>query len=213
MTDNFCPKCGKQIRPVSHGFDNHGHHFQDHHRGHFHRNHHHDHFDHHHGHFNDHFDHHDFHRDDCICERFFCDDKFKVRLGGLTSSLNFRLRQLIGCKVKLRVDCGGECKVILAEICFVGRDFVEVNELEELDDDLLGDELNEEVEEDEAELEEGEEEQEEVEDCPKKKKEKKKKKKDKFAIFPMDSVKWFEVKDDCDCDCDCGHHDCDCGCH
>ncbi|WP_121609543.1 hypothetical protein [Mesobacillus foraminis] len=38
----------------------------------------------------------------------------------------FRFRQLIGCLVKLDAECGEEMESILATICSVGTDFVEV---------------------------------------------------------------------------------------
>ncbi|MFS0638520.1 hypothetical protein AB1K84_21710 [Mesobacillus foraminis] len=38
----------------------------------------------------------------------------------------FRFRQLIGCLVKLDVECGEEAEKVLATICTVGTDFVEV---------------------------------------------------------------------------------------
>ncbi|WP_394171956.1 hypothetical protein [Guptibacillus hwajinpoensis] len=64
------------------------------------------------------------------CDRFICDDRFKVRLGGLQSGLNFRLRQLIDCEVKLTVECGGECEEVIAKICFVGSDYVEIRKVD-----------------------------------------------------------------------------------
>ncbi|MFC4403392.1 hypothetical protein [Gracilibacillus xinjiangensis] len=144
---------------------------------------------------------HQFDREGCFCESFVCDDRFKVRLGGLTGGMNFRLRQLIGCEVKMKVDCGEECRDIQAEICFVGRDFVEVNVHKELDDHM--DDIDDDMEEEELEK-----------DCPHCKKHKRKKckkcakhkrRKQDFVIFPLESIKWFEIEDDCDC-----HDECDC---
>ncbi|WP_102027557.1 hypothetical protein [Salirhabdus sp. Marseille-P4669] len=118
MSQKYCSSCGKPIR--EHFYDDHK--FDRHHHDHHSFDDHHDHY--HHG--SPHF------HDDCICEKSICDDHFKVRLGGLTHGLNFRLRQLIGCKVKLNVDCDG-CEKILAEICHVGSNFVEVKVLKHLD--------------------------------------------------------------------------------
>ena len=68
--------------------------------------------------------HHDDHHNDYICSRFLCDNAFRLRLGGLQCGLNFRLRQLIGCIVRL--DLEGDKKIV-AYICYVGSDFVEVD--------------------------------------------------------------------------------------
>ncbi|MCA1041863.1 hypothetical protein LCM00_20415 [Bacillus infantis] len=89
----------------------------------------------------------------------------------------------------MQLECGSSCEEILAKICFVGSNFVEVKVIE-----VLG---NPEEEED---LEEEEEEEEDAEEKPKKKK--KKKKKDTFRIVPMEDVKWVEFKER---KCDCGH--------
>jgi hypothetical protein len=75
--------------------------------------------------------HHDCHCNDCkrshshhhFDDRFICDDRFRFRLGGLTTGIAFRLRQLIDCKVKITVD--GKKKII-GRIMFVGTDFIEV---------------------------------------------------------------------------------------
>ncbi|ENH97173.1 hypothetical protein J416_07007 [Gracilibacillus halophilus YIM-C55.5] len=181
MSVDHCPHCGKDQFLGARDF---------------HRD-----FDHH------HIDRHKFDRDVCICESFVCDDHFKVRLGGLTGGLNFRLRQLTGCEVKMKVTCGETCKTILAKICFVGSDFVEVNVLtgdrEDIWDDL-----------------DDEEEKELKHDILKRRRKKRQLQrhhkrrdhhdiKDTF-IFPFESIKWFELKDDCDCDCDDCHGDCDC---
>lgn len=172
-----CSTCGKVRRDhFDHRFDDHrGHHgHHDHHRDH----HHNDHcgcHNHHHGHH--HSDHHDFHHRDFICDRFLCDDDFRLRLGGLQGNLNFRLRQLIGCKVKFELE--GD-KKIDAKVCFVGSDFVEVQVLDHKKEDK--------------------------EDKNKKKK-KKKKKCTKSLILRMDAIKYMELKDDCKKDkkCDCCH--------
>jgi hypothetical protein len=80
----------------------------------------------------DHHHHNDCHCDDCkrfhshhhfLDDRFICDDRFRFRLGGLTTGIAFRLRQLIDCKVRIIVD--GEKKII-GKILFVGTDFIEV---------------------------------------------------------------------------------------
>ncbi|QGS69219.1 hypothetical protein CV093_15535 [Oceanobacillus sp. 143] len=129
MSHTGCTKCGKQFRHDH--FDDHGHHDFHHHN---HRDHHdfrhHNHRDHHdfrhHNHCNHHDSHH--HERDFICDRFICDSDFRLRLGGLQGGLNFRLRQLIGCVVKLELE---ENKEIVGNICFVGSDFVEVDVLKE----------------------------------------------------------------------------------
>ncbi|TKD71051.1 hypothetical protein [Pseudalkalibacillus hwajinpoensis] len=107
------------------------------------------------------------------CDRLICDDRFKVRLGGLQSGLNFRLRQLIDCDVILKFECGGECKEIKARICFVGSDYVEIMEHHS----------HSENDEDESE-------------------QKKKKKKD-HLIIPMKNISGVKLKHCCDRDCDC----------
>lgn len=175
MSDFHCSSCGKVRR------DHFNHHRHDHH----HFGHHHDHHDHHHGHHHDHDHHHDHHRD-VFCDRFLCDKDFRLRLGGLQGGLNFRMRQLMGCVVKMELE--GDRKV-KARICFVGSDFVEIEILERLDKK--------------------ENEEEEVEKKKKKKKRRKKnKKKRKFKgkswIVPFESVGFVEL-DDKDCDCDCHH--------
>lgn len=135
-------------------------------------------------------------KDDFICERFLCSEDFKVRLGGLQGGLNFRMRQLIGCVVTMKIECGEDTEEITAKICFVGSDYVEVEVLE--NDDVENDEDGNNDED--------------SEEC-------KKKEKADFLILPTERVKWIKVKDDCDCDCDCDchkhhkchkHHCCDC---
>ncbi len=64
----------------------------------------------------------------CGCSRNICSDDFRLRLGGLQNGMNFRLRQLIGCIVKLELNGG---KKIEAEICLVGSNYVEVKVLSE----------------------------------------------------------------------------------
>lgn len=186
--DSFCPKCGKPRRRLDH-FDD----------------------------FN-HFKHHQSVRyhDDFICDRFICDDRFKVRLGGLQGGLNFRLRQLIDCEVKMEVVCGGESEEIDAKICFVGSDFVEVKVLDKKVKEAESEEVVDEVDVQNHEN---------VQNHDDVEKDKKKKKKDDFLIIPTVNVKSFKFKDDCDCDChkhyrhhDCDchkhhHHDCNCECH
>ncbi|WP_456275833.1 hypothetical protein [Bacillus sp. AK128] len=153
----YCSICGKKtsyhdFHHEHHGFEHHSHHHhQDHHR-------HHD------------FDHHDH---DHFCDRFLCDKDFRVRLGGLQGGLNFRLRQLIGCVVKMELE--GDRKV-KARICFVGSDFVEI---EVLNDDRKEDEKQ-------------------IENNEKKKKKKKKKKHKKMGkswILPFESVGFVELDD------------------
>ncbi|WP_017727761.1 hypothetical protein [Halalkalibacterium ligniniphilum] len=64
--------------------------------------------------------------DHCICEPFTCDDRFRLRLGGLRDNLNFRLRQLVGTDVTIRVRCGNRFEDIVAKLFYVGSDFLEV---------------------------------------------------------------------------------------
>lgn len=71
------------------------------------------------------------HSSDCHClVKDLCDDRFNIRLRGLDGGLPFRLRQLIGCFVKIETDCGDDCREFRAIICHVGRDFVEVERLD-----------------------------------------------------------------------------------
>ncbi|MEN8698016.1 hypothetical protein [Bacillus infantis] len=130
--------------------------------------------------------HHDIHHSQAA-DSFLCDDRFQIRLGGLQGNLAFRLRQLVDCKVKMQLECGSSCEEILAKICFVGSNFVEVKVIE-----VLGN-----TEEEEDPEEEEEEEEEEAEEKPKKKK-----KKNTFRIVPMEDLKWVEFKER---KCDCGH--------
>ncbi|TCN27821.1 hypothetical protein [Mesobacillus foraminis] len=70
----------------------------------------------------------------CFCDdkcfidhhRCLCDERFRLRLGGLEHGMAFRFRQLIGCLVKMDVECGEAAEKVLANICSVGTDFVEV---------------------------------------------------------------------------------------
>ncbi|WNS80356.1 hypothetical protein RRU94_23045 [Domibacillus sp. DTU_2020_1001157_1_SI_ALB_TIR_016] len=79
--------------------------------------------------------HHDF-RHQCSCsrcghgdgnrhfmDRCLCDDRFRIRLSGLRSSMAFRFRQLIGEHVKVALE--GE-KIVQGRITFVGNDFIEI---------------------------------------------------------------------------------------
>lgn len=191
MSEKFCSACGKPM----HHHDHHDHmRHHDHDFKHRDKHHHHHHDDHSHDHF----------CEDCFCERFVRDDHFRVRLGGLAHGLNFRLRQLIGCIVRLKVDCGGDCKKILAEICYVGNNFIEVNILDKDgwdhdDDDYSYDDGGAVWRKDN-------------DDRDRRKRKKRKKhhhRHHKFAVFPLRSIQWFELDDDCDCD---HHHDCDCHC-
>lgn len=52
-----------------------------------------------------------------------CDDHFRLRLGGLYQGLNFRLRQLIGCKVDVHLENGQK---LSGKISQVGSNFVEL---------------------------------------------------------------------------------------
>lgn len=61
---------------------------------------------------------------DCFENRCFNDDRFVVRLGGLTSGMAFRLRQLIDCDINIVVSEGNE--KIQGKLVYVGTDFVEV---------------------------------------------------------------------------------------
>ncbi|MBB6454784.1 vacuolar-type H+-ATPase subunit I/STV1 [Salirhabdus euzebyi] len=207
MSDTFCSKCGMLLRKHNHA-------------GNYHND-----FD-----YDDHYDKTYGHRyETCLCDRHLCDDHFKVRLGGLTNGINYRLRQLTGCKVKLSVDAGSETEKILAEICHVGSNYVEVKVLKKLSDssfvtdeeeDLLEeleaelanlreevDALEEEIEEMEDLQDEEEEWEEDKEDLDeddfdekiphsrKKRYIRRKPKRNKFAIYPLHSVKWFEFQE------------------
>ncbi|MBM7659720.1 hypothetical protein JOC85_000487 [Bacillus mesophilus] len=159
---HHCSICGKK---TSYHDDHHYHDFHHVHHG----------FEPHHHHHQDYCRHHDFehHGHDHLYDRFLCDKDFRVRLGGLQGGLNYRLRQLIGCVVKMELE--GDRKV-KARICFVGSDFVEI---EVLDHDKKE-----------------EEKQEENKDKKKKKKKKKKHKKiGKSWILPFESVGFVELDD------------------
>jgi hypothetical protein len=67
---------------------------------------------------------HDFKHHDSFEGRLFCDDRFRVRLGGLKSGMAFRLRQLLDCDVKLLI--AEEKEKIKGKIILVGTDFVEI---------------------------------------------------------------------------------------
>lgn len=54
----------------------------------------------------------------------YCDKKFRIRLGGLTSGLAFRLNQLTGCDIKLVIE--GETMPIEGKLKLVGTDFAEI---------------------------------------------------------------------------------------
>jgi hypothetical protein len=125
----------------------------------------------------------DFHHSQ-IADSFLCDDRFQIRLGGLQGNLAFRLRQLIDCKVKMQLECGDSCEEILAKVCFVGSNFVEVKVMEVLEAEEEDEDLDEEID-----------------NCCEGKK-KKKKKQNKFRIIPMEDVKWVEFKEN---NCNCGH--------
>ncbi|MCI2255041.1 hypothetical protein L2D08_11760 [Domibacillus sp. PGB-M46] len=56
-------------------------------------------------------------------DRCLCDDRFRIRLSGLRSSMAFRLRQLIGERVKVALE---EEKIVQGRITFVGNDFIEI---------------------------------------------------------------------------------------
>ncbi|MFT4412445.1 hypothetical protein ACLM5H_01170 [Fredinandcohnia humi] len=176
-------------------------------QGHFHHNNHFDHHGHHDFHQHDHFKHHDnfhncdcdkcrnLHRKDFICDRFICDDDFRLRLGGLQGNLNFRLRQLIGCPVKIELESG---KKILAKICFVGSDFVEVEVLKE----------KREEEREDREDRDGNENREDRKDQRKRRNNRRKFNRDKALILRVDAIQFVELDDDCDC-----HDDIECNCH
>ncbi|WP_066149080.1 hypothetical protein [Halalkalibacter krulwichiae] len=63
------------------------------------------------------------------------DDRFDGKLRGLDGELAFRLRQLIGCVVKFKVECGNECREFKGTVCHVGKDFVEIEKLHHDDHD------------------------------------------------------------------------------
>lgn len=186
---NFhCDKCGKirrdhfhrdqhDIHDFHHNFHDIDHHDHDHH------NHHHDHH-----HFNDHHCD-DFHRRDFICDRFLCDDDFRFRLGGLKGNLNFRLRQLIGCIVKFKLENG---KKIIAKVCFVGSDFVELEQLFEERDDF--EDLD-------------ERDRKRIRRIRRKRKLIRKKIEcAKIVILPFEAIHLIELEDDCDLDVSCKCH-------
>ncbi len=100
----------------------------------------------------------------------FCDDRFNVRLRGLEGGFAFRLRQLVGCVVKLEVECGDECNVFIGTICHVGRDFVEIEKIDE--------------------------ERRRRRDCHCSSRTKHKERKDDFVIIPLDEIKAIKVEDD-----------------
>lgn len=57
------------------------------------------------------------------CRKDLCSDDFRLRLGGLQNGLDFRLRQMIGCEVKIELENGEE---VYGKICYVGSNFVEL---------------------------------------------------------------------------------------
>ncbi|RXJ02417.1 hypothetical protein DS745_06855 [Anaerobacillus alkaliphilus] len=85
--------------------------------------------------------------------------------------MSYKLRQLIGCEIKMDISCGEDCEIVEGKLCFVGSDYVEV----ELKDDK----------------------KDRRDPCKKKDK----KEKDKFVrIYPFESIKSFEhKKSKCDC--------------
>ncbi len=160
MSHSSCPRCGKFRQE----------HFDD-------RRH----FDHHH--FDRH--HHDFDRHHCkdfICDRFICDDDFRLRLGGLQGGLNFRLRQLIGCLVRLELEEG---KKIEAKICFVGSDFIEVEVFDDVKMEKKANNKHEEMNEKQQRK------------RNKRNKVRKNMKCNKALIIPFEAIKFVELKDDC----------------
>ncbi|MFZ3589266.1 hypothetical protein ACOI1C_08225 [Bacillus sp. DJP31] len=174
-----CHSCGNVKR--DHHYDHHGHcDVRNHHHNSFG---HHDQFEHHHGYhgYNGH------HGRKDICDRFICDDDFRLRLGGLQGGLNFRMRQLIGCVVVMELESG---KKIKAKLCYVGTDFVEVKVIKVLEAELV--EAEEAV----------------VEKKPKRRRRKKKKNCHlKAMIIPFAGISFVEIEDKCDHDffCDCHH--------
>lgn len=137
---------------------------------------------------------HDHHHDDCHHDRFdvrdrfigddrfLCDNRFQLRLGGLQSGLAFRMRQLIDCEVRIKVDCGGESDEFGAVICFVGSDFVEVEVFEDRDKDRDRDKNR--VRDKDRDRDRG------------KKPRKKRHYGHKFRIIPLEHVKMVEFKED-----------------
>ena len=55
----------------------------------------------------------------------YCDKKFRIRLGGLTSGLAFRLHQLTGCNIRLFIE--GETMPVEGKLKLVGTDFAEIS--------------------------------------------------------------------------------------
>jgi hypothetical protein len=121
---------------------------------------------------------HGFHHNDfchsCFDHRFFsfdrlCGQRFRLRLGGLQGGMGFRLGQLIGCKVKIGIDCEGNEEQVKGKICFVGTDFVEIERDEKKNEKK-------------------------VRRCRGKKK--RAKDKDKFRIIPFDTIGWVDIQED-----------------
>lgn len=117
-------------KPYHDGHCDCGHHHQhdcDHHRncdcGRDHDHHHHCGCGHHHRH------HHGCHHHHDHCRRLLCDDDFRLRLGGLQNNMNFKLRQLIGCLVDLELEDGRKME---AQICYVGTNFVEIKNFDDI---------------------------------------------------------------------------------
>ncbi|WP_157037646.1 hypothetical protein [Ornithinibacillus californiensis] len=112
MQENFCSQCGNRIHhsdsyPQNRSCDCHRRHNRSHHCGCGHRDH---------------------HQGGGCCHhhsyrRSICDDNFRLRLGGLQNGLNFRLRQLVGSTVEVRLE---NDELVQGKIYHVGSNFVEL---------------------------------------------------------------------------------------
>ncbi len=125
------------------------------------------------------------------CRRSICDEDFSIRLGGLQNGLNFRLRQLIGCKVEFLMDNGN---TLYGEIRHVGSNFVEIMEEDYKRPKIVKDKVIEEVSSDDEMIEKP------PSDIKKKKNKRKKKnnrKKKHMTIFSMDKI--MDMKYRCSC--------------
>ncbi|MEH7238314.1 hypothetical protein [Bacillus sp. JJ1562] len=187
MSHFYCDKCGKVKRGQFHHFDHHGHNDF----------HHHDNF-----HNCDCDDCRNKHRHDFICDRIICDDDFRLRLGGLQGGLNFRLRQHVGCKVKLELEGG---RKIQAKICFVGSDFIEAEVIEPRGATEQRNNENNDNHQDR-------EDHENIENRRQQRNNRNKRRqnnRDKALIVPFSGIKSVELRDDCNCgpDVECNCHD------
>lgn len=128
---------------------------------------------------------------DRLCRDCLCSNQFRIRLGGLTTNLNFRLRQLIGCKVKLNVESSNGSNWVLAKLCYVGDNFIEVKKtfyINEVDDQYVPKDIDE-VGKGGNSSQQYETDYEHAYSRGKK----------QFTIYPLDVVKSFELHEKCNC--------------